>query len=486
MSATLLTLTLILFRGINYQFCFFIDDTPYTLEVNQDNFDNSYQFGEHTSDNNIWVFNYPQNNILRKITHDGNIVETIYLQNFFSNHVYTTQNGSLLSISNPYRELWYFNKVQRRWSQTGEVLGWLGTWSVDEKDGVIMIAEYCRDTDPYARVFRSKNGGASWDIVFYQRAYGSESPEVRHFHTIQVDPYTGHWYLSSGDRRQESKIFKSKDDGDTWLDVTDYNLDPSLPPALKTQSLFRLTTFWFTEDYICWATDDRINNLGAHLVISPRTEPLDVIVIGRTSYNEVRSAIEYPNIGWLLITENRTGYAGIELTFVTKDLYIIPLGILEGITDNFSASIASKRADWRDNEKSWVGYSLARGVIPRIMRYKLKQNLKLQVTSNIHLEDEIIIIPKKDCGYTEGDIVNIQVKEKPGYIFTGWEGDFCTSRKNLTVEITKDIRLKAHFYPIDMEPDYKVPATFSLTLFLLTGLLASLIFIYVKTRYTVQ
>lgn len=376
--------------------------------------------------------------------------------------------------------LWYFDKNQQKWHRTGAYVSWLGTWGIDEKDGTIMIVEYCSDTDPFARVFRSKNNGKVWEIVFYQRARGSESPQVRHFHTLQVDPYTGDWYLSSGDKPNECKIWKSKDDGNTWIDVTDYNLDPSLPPKARTQALFRLTSPWFTPEYIFWATNDRINGLGAHFVISPRTEPLDIQVIGRVSENHVRSAIEYPNIGWLLITENLTGLYGIKFVFITKDFHIIPLGILEGVTGYFSASVASKKADWIPQEKCWVAYSLARGLFLRIMKYQLRRNLKLEVTKNDASGGEVIVTPYRGWGYEEGDIVQIQAKENAGYVFTGWERDYTTSKKILTITIIKDTQLKAHFYPIDPEPDYKVSAYSSASLFTLFFSLFFLASFYIK------
>ncbi len=478
-----LSVSLFLFSSANFFFHFNINSSSYFLEISQDSFPPSIQFAEHTSDGNFWVFTYPSNNILWKMNHNSDVLKTIRLTYFSSNVVYTTTSGYLLSTSDTNSQLWFFDKDLQRWYSTGAYINWLGTWSIDEKDGVIMIAEYNKDTSPYARVFRSHNDGKVWDIVFYQRALGSEDPQVRHFHTLQVDPYTGDWYLTSGDRPQECKVWKSNDDGDTWIDVTDYDLDPSQPPKLKTQSLFRLTTMWFTPEYICWATDDRINLQGAQLVISPRTEPLDIRVLGRVSYNEVRSAIEFPNIGWLLITENNHGYIGIELTFVTTDFHIIPLGVLEGITGYFTSSVASKKADWLEDENCWVAYSLARGLIPRIMRYKLERCLRLDVTSNDSAGGEIIINPNKGSMYEEGDIVHIQVRENPGYIFTGWEGDYPTAKKTLTITMTKDVQLKAHFYPIDTEPDYKVPVSSVLSCSLLIGIFMLSFFLYSRKMF---
>lgn len=303
--------------------------------------------------------------------------------------------------------------------------------------------------------------------MFVKQAYGSTSPEIRHFHTVTVDPYTGYWYLSSGDRPPECMVWISKDDGTTWTDVTDYDFDPTTEPKVRTQALFRLTTMWFTPQYICWATDDRINGTGAKLVISPRTEPLDIHVLGTVSYNHVRSSIEFPGIGWLLITEDKTGLSYIETTFVTNDFHIIPLCKLQDITGYFSSSIASKRAYWDNQKNCYIGYSLARGLVPRIVRYELYRDYQL----NIGIEEEtggrVNIEPTSNNHYRKGEKVKITAVEEPGYIFTGWSGDYVSSSRTIQLVIEKDTYLTAHFYPRDIEPEFEVSLTSRVSLVIL-------------------
>lgn len=264
---------------------------------------------------------------------------------------------------------------------------------------------------------------------------------------------------------------ENKYNGTTLDDVTDYDLDPNLPPNARNLSLFRLTFFWFTPEYICWATDDNKLNTGARLVISPRKEPLDIRVIGRVSHNEMRSAIEFPGIGWLLITENKSGYVGIELVFIYTNFDIIPVGILNGITDNFTASVASRRACWDEQKEGFVAYSLARLLEPSIVRYTLYRNYALDL--DLHYEEGGIVgvEPTSSYGYSKGTKVRVTAEPYSGYVFTGWSGDFFSPSKSLELTMDHDIHLTAHFYPEGMTPEYKVSVTTFLTLFLLSGFL---------------
>lgn len=80
---------------------------------------------------------------------------------------------------------------------------------------ITLFAEYSSDDATILNVWRTANKGVSWTSIFSQTGNGGTG-EIRHFHTLQVDPYTGHIWLGSGDLDAQSKIWKSTDDGDTW------------------------------------------------------------------------------------------------------------------------------------------------------------------------------------------------------------------------------------------------------------------------------
>ncbi len=161
---------------------------------------------------------------------------------------------------------------------------WHGRASIDQCGNTIMFAEYHDNQAKYLpayrddvakwrplmnanRVFRSRDGGRSWHVVF------EGAPEIiRHFHTLQADPFfPGTWWLSSGDRAEESRVWRSTDDGDSWIDVT--NPAPSIKLPLmyrkRHQAAFRYTDIVIGSDHMIWGSDDL---LGGTLESDPRVE----------------------------------------------------------------------------------------------------------------------------------------------------------------------------------------------------------------------
>ena len=178
----------------------------------------------------------------------------------------------------------------------GQLHHWHGSCSIDQAGETIIWAEYPDNKGKYipggeadavnSRVFRSRDGGATWEVVFSQTWQ-----EIRHFHVVAADPHVpGQWWLSSGDRPSESRVWVSRDDGTTWVDVTDPAPKVLLHRAFQksAQAVYRFTDIWLGQDEIIWGSDDwlgspsLVNDLnalpgrrsGARMFRSPRTSPL--------------------------------------------------------------------------------------------------------------------------------------------------------------------------------------------------------------------
>ncbi|MFA9416674.1 WD40/YVTN/BNR-like repeat-containing protein [Natrinema sp. HArc-T2] len=87
-------------------------------------------------------------------------------------------------------------------------------------DDTIYLGEYPLASSTTPRVLRSTDRGATWDPI-------AELDGVRHVHSIQVDPYTGDLWMTTGDADSECRIGRLSDGdfktvgsgGQTWRAV---------------------------------------------------------------------------------------------------------------------------------------------------------------------------------------------------------------------------------------------------------------------------
>jgi hypothetical protein len=201
---------------------------------------------------------------------------------------------------------------------------WHGSEGIGQRGSTILYAEYSVRQAKELRVFRSADQGKTWSVVFRQFTDMSDTPQIRHFHLVQPDPYhPGHWYLSSGDTPPQCKVWLSKDDGKTWTDVTDPH-----PVGAKSQSVHRFTSLVFTKDYLWWATDDKRQNGKAVMVRAKRRAPLRVEVVGTLREESVRSSV-ITDYGLLLISEAwNPASGGSYVHLFTADGRVILVGII--------------------------------------------------------------------------------------------------------------------------------------------------------------
>lgn len=224
---------------------------------------------------------------------------------------------------------------------------WHGSWSIDQRGDTIMWGTYCVNSDKYKidyetnpakyadtvfpnQIFRSRNRGLTWETVL-------ELPvsHARHIHCVQHDPFApGTWWASTGDTAQESRLYKSTDDGDTWKDMTG-----EMPavygeggfPTFK-QSAYRFTAIAITEKGLFWPTDDWLGGLnrykpelplkdraGSRLIFRQRDDGADIENVAYLGY-AARSMTDVGK-GWIVTTEAKYPEVGIrpQVFYVPKD-----------------------------------------------------------------------------------------------------------------------------------------------------------------------
>ena len=236
---------------------------------------------------------------------------------------FTTEAGSHLLWDRRGKKVHRFNQEWKKTDRisTGEYR-WLGTWSIGQSGKTIMYAEYAAgQTRPERQsVWQSTDDGRTWNSIFSLRSYGSADPEIRHFHTIQPDPFfPGHWYLSSGDRPEHCRVWLSKDDGANWIEVT----DPQ-PTGSRLQRVHRYTAIQFSKDYLHWGTDDQLQGQGARLVRARRGTPLEVEALAGCGKSNVRTVTKTAK-GLVLISQTTTAASPVTINLSPDGVHVFEI-----------------------------------------------------------------------------------------------------------------------------------------------------------------
>ena len=117
---------------------------------------------------------------------------------------------------------------------------------VDSHGDTVIFAEYNVTDGIGYRIIRSADGGRTWSVVLSKANPG----EIRHWHTVDYNRYSGYWYTTSGDDNGQVKWYVSKDDGITWSGIDlPYKMNPYV-------QVFRNTGLYFTSaDDVWWGAD---------------------------------------------------------------------------------------------------------------------------------------------------------------------------------------------------------------------------------------
>jgi len=187
---------------------------------------------------------------------EGKIIQFYSL----SNNTYLV---SLYDVSGRHNVVLLDSKLKIVKQQKVGLCSWHGQNAIYEKDGIIMYAEYNTSELPQkVSLFRSKDMGYTWKEVFSLNA----PEQLRHWHTLQADSSRkNHWIATTGDTPAQSKWYLSKDDGNTWNEITDKNyINTSYPN--RSLSAHRTTAIEEDNTHFHWTTDDLMGNVNNYFV----------------------------------------------------------------------------------------------------------------------------------------------------------------------------------------------------------------------------
>jgi len=145
--------------------------------------------------------------------------ETMHRSDIVS--VFETEAGSILAFSGGY--VYRRARGEERFEEVFKLRHWgLGVGCgvmymciVQLPSGTILFGEYFRNPDyTPVHVYSSGDDGKSWRL-----AHAFAAGEVRHLHSMQHDPVTGHLWICSGDRNDHSFIGYSDDEGKTFRKI---------------------------------------------------------------------------------------------------------------------------------------------------------------------------------------------------------------------------------------------------------------------------
>ncbi len=190
----------------------------------------------------------------------------------------------------------------------------------EDQNGTLFFGEY------YSNIYRNEvhiyasyDSGKIWKIV-----YTFPSKNIRHIHTIQIDPYTGFLWFATGD-----------EDGECIIGYTK-NEFKSLEIVAKGGQEFRTCKFLFLKEKIIYATDspyvqnyiksmDR-TSLSIQSLQKVQGSVINACQIGNKciiSTTVEPSKVNKDKNSYIWISEN--GYEWVQIACIKKDIYNMTL-----------------------------------------------------------------------------------------------------------------------------------------------------------------
>lgn len=248
-----------------------------------------------------------------------------------------TDSGTLLAITDKRSLLRSTDD-----GQTFELIDTGTSWRAMEgvaqnpRTGTILYGENPQyaERDEQIRIRRSVDDGRSWDDVLIRTG-----ADVRHFHSVDYDVFTGHWYATTGDLDEQIEWWVSKDDGLTWKAIV------GADSGVKGDQTYRTLGLMFTDSKIIWPTDNSLDFSLNYVVAAPKDDPSNIdklLSLPGVGFAKVQYG-PYMLIGTQYdkgLTQDKTAQIYISKDSGESWEQIVSWPIIDGVRDGGFASIS--------------------------------------------------------------------------------------------------------------------------------------------------
>lgn len=131
---------------------------------------------------------------------------------------------------------------------------------IAHKGNTIVMAEYTIRESGTCRVITSLDNGLMWSVSLSQSIPG----QVRHFHSVDLNPSNGLFYLTSGDSDEQTKWWTSSD-GLNWTQIE----------GIRGQKYRTIGLSFPSADFAIWGADAFPGSLRQGMYRAPITDLLD-------------------------------------------------------------------------------------------------------------------------------------------------------------------------------------------------------------------
>ena len=191
-----------------------------------------------------------------------------------------------------------------------DTYGWRGTDGIaqDSLSGAIVFGENASGVNSDLSLWRSTDDGQTWTEVLKRTPN-----DIRHWHSVQIDPYTKEWLATTGDTDAQVEWWRSSD-GINWTAIV------GADSGVEGSQMYRTLGVFFTQDSYVWGTDNPLWGYDQNFIITAKKNNLAELNKTYPLSGPAYAHVQFADM-WVLGTqpEGRTMSDRTARLYVSKD-----------------------------------------------------------------------------------------------------------------------------------------------------------------------